>query len=140
MHKLILLLALFLSSLPNLQAQNQENRLLIEEYLQQSEKQKKAGITIMAVGAATAGLGLLLAATSNDWGNASFGGGIILFVGGSAAVIIGVPIIISSASKARKAAQLSIGTNSARVIHQHGTYSTFYPALNISFPINSTRR
>lgn len=140
MYKLGIMLAFFLLASPKLFAQNQDNKLLIEEYLRQSEKQKKAGITMIAVGASAALIGTLLAASSDDWDDFSFGGGVILFTGGSAAAILGVPLIISSASKARKAAQLSLGANSARVIFPNGASRKIYPAIQLSIPINSSNR
>lgn len=140
MRKFLLLSALLFLALPEIKAQTQDNKLLIEEYLQQSEKQKKAGWTLIGVGAGAAALGLVIAASSDDWSDASFGSGIILFFAGSATTIIGIPVLISSASKARKAAQLSIGANSARMINPNGTSLKIYPALNFSIPLNSTKR
>ncbi len=140
MTKTLIILILFILAAPKLIAQNLENKLLIEEYLRQSENQRKAGITMLAVGGSAATLGLLLAATSTDWDSAGFGGGIILFVAGSATAILSIPILVSSASKARKAAQLSVGTDSARVINSQGSTLKTYPTLNLSIPLNAIRR
>jgi hypothetical protein len=140
MKKLILILAFLLSPFPELFAQNQDNKLLIEEYLRQSENQRKAGIIMIGAGAGTAALGVLLAVFSNDWDSPAFGGGVILFVAGSASAIVGIPIIVSSASKARKAGQLSLVTDSARVINPNVSSFNIYPALKISVPLNSAKR
>ncbi|OOG78632.1 hypothetical protein [Algoriphagus sp. A40] len=140
MYKIFLILAFFLLASPKLFAQNQENKLLIEEYLRQSESRKKTGITMMVIGAGTAGLGLILAAASNDWYSTAFGGGVIAFGLGSTATIISIPIIISSASSARKAAQLSIGANSVQVIKPNGPSANVYPALNFSIPLNPSKQ
>lgn len=95
---------------------------------------------MMGAGAGAMALGLLIASSANDWDSPAFGGGFVLFFAGSASVIIGIPIIVSSASKARKAGQLSLGLNSARVIYQEGSFQTTYPALKFSVKLNSAKR
>jgi hypothetical protein len=141
MNKFILIITVFFLASPTLQAQSQDqtNRLLIEEYLQQSEKQKKIGLTMLAVGGGASLLGLVLAASSDDWDDVSFGGGIILMMAGATAMVVSVPILISSASKARQAAVLSVGTQTVRVINQK-PYSNTYPALSISLPLNHAKK
>lgn len=140
MSKFILLLALFLLAVPKLQAQNQDNRLLIEEYLRQSESRKKTGITMMTIGAGAVGLGLILAVSSTSWDDSSFEAGTLLTGLGLTLAIISVPILVGSASSARKAAQLSVGANTAQVIDPNGSLLRVYPALNLSIPLNSTKR
>ena len=138
MNKLLLILALLFLALQQVKAQGQDNTLLIEEYLRQSEKQKKTGITMLAVGGGAVVVGVLIAVTADGWDGV--GSGVIFSSVGIATALIGVPIIISSASKARKAAQLSLGANSARVINPNGSSITIYPALNLSIPLNSQNR
>jgi hypothetical protein len=140
MKQIIIILIFSCLILGTASAQNQENKLMIEEYLQQSEKQKKAGLIMIGAGAGTAGLGILLAANSNSFDSPAFGGGIILFLAGSASTVIGVPIIISSASKARKAAQLSIGAKTTQLFIPDNPSNQAYPTLNISIPLNSAKR
>ena len=140
MKKLISLIAFFLLASPILKAQNEDNKLLIEEYLRQSEKQKKTGWTLIGAGAGAAALGLVLAASSDDWSDSSFGSGIILFVVGSASTVLGIPVLISSASKARKAGRLSLGTQTVRApIFQNSSWK-IYPSLNFSVPLHSTKK
>lgn len=95
---------------------------------------------MMGAGAGTVALGTLIAILSNDWASTAFGGGVVLFFVGSASTIIGIPILVSSASKARKAGQLSLELNSARVIVPNGSAFPTYPALKVSLPLNSAKR
>jgi hypothetical protein len=140
MTKFILLLALFLIAVPQLQAQNQDNRQLIDEYLRQSESRKKTGITMLAIGGGAAGLGLILAFSSNSWYDSSFEAGALLSGVGLTLAIISVPVLVGSASSARKAAKLSVGADTAQVINPKGPSLQIYPALNLSIPLNSTNR
>ncbi len=140
MKKFVLIFVLLFSAFFELLAQNQETKFLIEEYIKQSEKQKKTAIIMMGAGAGAMALGALIANTANDLDSPAVGGGIVLFFAGSASVIIGIPIIVSSSAKARKAGQLSLGLNSARVINPEGSTKTTYPALKISVNLNSEKR
>lgn len=139
MAKFILVLAFFLLATQKLKAQNQDQRFLMEEYLIQSEKQKKTGITMIIAGLGTAGIGLLIAASS-DWDSSGFASGGILFLAGSASTILGVPIIVSSAATARKAARLSVQADSSRLIYSDGSSVGIYPTLNLTIPLNSRKR
>ncbi len=93
---------------------------------------------MIAGGAATA-VGVMLAWNST-WDSTEFGAGGLLMLAGSASVIIGIPIIVSSASKARKAATLSVSANSARMIRLNGSSLQLYPAMNLTIPLHSTKR
>ncbi|GAA0880300.1 hypothetical protein GCM10009119_32700 [Algoriphagus jejuensis] len=139
MNKLLITLAFLFLTLPEVKAQNQDNQLLIEENLRQSEKQKKTGITMMIAGGAATAVGMMLAWNS-AWDSAEFGAGGFLMLAGSASVIIGIPIIVSSANKARKAATLSLSANSARMIRPNGFSPQVYPALNLTIPLHSDNR
>ncbi|WP_187176176.1 hypothetical protein [Algoriphagus sp. AK58] len=134
---LLLLLFAWIGPIQSLVAQQDSNKFLIEEYLQQSEKQKKAGWTFIGVGAAATGLGSLLALTSDDWDSAGFGTGLVLFVGGGAMMVIGIPILISSSAKARKAGKLSLGVETVRTIQPNMNFSgKTVPTVTLSFPLN----
>ncbi|MEB2774907.1 hypothetical protein SYJ56_06295 [Algoriphagus sp. D3-2-R+10] len=139
MIKPVIVLALLIFTFSEIFAQNENQKSLIEEYLRQSENQKKTGIIMISAGAAAAALGLLIATSSNWYGYGLDTGGFV-FLAGSVSAIVGIPIIISSASKARKAGKLSLDLNTARVIHQRGTSNPTYPALKISIPLYSTSR
>jgi len=140
MTKFILLLALFLIAVPQLQAQNQDNRQLIDEYLRQSENRKKTGTTMLAIGGGAVGLGLILAFSSNSWYDSSFEAGTIITGLGLTLAVISVPVLVASASSARKAAQLSVGAKTAQMSNPNGPSLKVYPALNLSIPLNSTKR
>jgi hypothetical protein len=140
MKKLVLIFAILFSSFYELIAQNLDTKFLIEEYVKQSEKQKKAAIIMIGAGAGTAALGLLLAYSANNLSDPALGVAGALLLVGSASAIIGIPILVSSASKARKAGQLSLVLNSARVMNPEGSPQMIYPALKISVPLNSSKR
>lgn len=121
-------------------AQQNQKQILLEDLIQQSEKQKKTGLTVMAIGGGAVGLGLVLAASSSDWSDGSFAGGIILAGAGSLAVLVGVPILAGSASKARKAAQLSL--TAVRTLPSQQTFNgpNVIPSLTFSIPLSSRLR
>lgn len=121
-------------------AQQNQNQILLEELIQQSERQKKTGLTVMAIGGGAVGLGLVLAASSNDWSDGSFAGGIILAGAGSLAVLVGVPILAGSASKARKAAQLSLTAMRTSPEQRAFRAPSHIPSLTLSFPLSSRLR
>lgn len=139
MIKSFIFLALLVFTFSELFAQNENQKFLIEEYLSQSENQKKTGIIMMSTGAGAAALGLLIASSSN-WDQPGFEGGAILFLAGSVSVVIGIPVIISSASKARKAGKLSLDLNTARVFNPRESSNTTFPAVKLSFPFTLTSR
>ncbi len=137
MKKLTCLLSLMLILALNLNAQNQEREFLIKEYLQQSEKQKKTGITMLVVGSGIVALGIIIANSGEFSGSTNRLGHSLILVGIPVS-IIGIPIIISSASKARKAAQLSLGTQTVRMPILQETQK-IYPALTFSVQLNSSK-
>ncbi|MBN7817722.1 hypothetical protein [Algoriphagus pacificus] len=140
MKKLVLIFAILFSSFFELIAQTQDTKFLIEEYIKQSERQKKTATILMGAGGGAIALSFLLALTADDWNSPGFEGGVFLFFAGSATVLIGIPIIVSSAANARKAGRLSLELNSARVLNPENPPKTIYPALKISLPLNSSRR
>ena len=95
---------------------------------------------MMGVGGGAMTLSLLLAITANDWNSPGFEGGVVLFFAGTASVLVGIPILASSASNARKAGKLSLELNSARYIYPESPPQIVYPALKISVPLNSSKR
>ena len=122
-------------------AQQNSNKFLIEEYLQQSEKQKKTGWTMIGVGAAALGLGTVIAFASNDLESTGFATGGILFIAGGASTILGIPVLISSSAKARKAARLSLGTETVSQINSDMIFSgKSIPSLTLSIPLNSLKQ
>lgn len=135
MKKLILLLIYFLLATPVLKAQNQENKFLIEEYIQNSEKQKATGMTMICAGIVAFGVGILIA---NDaaWDDPAFGTGIYLALGGGASTLIGIPILISSGVKARKAAELSLQATRIQNPLILGHQSKVFPSIGISIPLS----
>ena len=140
MKKLILIFALLFSAFYELIAQNQDTKFLIEEYIQQSERQKKTAIIMMGAGVGATALGILLATTATSWDSPAFGGGGILALAGSASTVIGIAILVSSASNARKAGKLSLELSSTRVINSEVTPQMIYPSLKFSIPLNSSKR
>jgi hypothetical protein len=141
MKKLLLLFFIFNLLLPkSLFAQQEFNKLLIEEYIRQSETQKKTGLIMLGAGlvSTVAGTSMFLAA----WGGASAAvgtSGVILFTAGSLSTLISIPVIISSAAKGRKAAKMSLVSEKVTYFQNEVASSASYPALSFSFPIHSLK-
>jgi hypothetical protein len=136
---IVLLLALALGS-TSLLAQSDTQRQLAEDYLKQSEKQKKTGLIMLGsgIGATIVGTAMFGAA----WGGASeFVGvtGVTLMLAGTISTLVSIPVIVSSASKGKKAGKLSLGISSISSAHPSGIVSQNYPALNFSIPLNLHR-
>lgn len=136
MAKTLIILAFFFWATPQLLAQSQENKVVIEEYIRQSDNQKKAGITMVIVGSVSTVLGVLL--LNETWYNENSTGtslGFIMTLGGSASTLIGIPIVISSGVKARSAAELSL--QAVRIQSPIGPRRMIkaFPSLGISIPI-----
>jgi hypothetical protein len=127
---------IFMISL-NLHAQDNGREFLIKEYLKQSEKQKKTGITFLLVGSGMMAVGIIATGISINSSDSGDGIGPYLIFVGIPITLIGVPIIISSASKARKAAQLSLGTQTVRGFTLPQTQKV-YPALTFTINLNSS--
>ncbi len=141
MNKVILVIVAFLLFLPRTQAQqSQENKILIEEYLRQSEKQKKTGLIMLGAGAGSVLLGTVLFGTSwNSGSNLAGGAGIFLFTAGSISTLISIPILVSSASNGRKAAKLGIGTTQLTAPNSREGGQKTYPSWIISIPLTSQK-
>jgi len=138
MNRLILLVVLLCFSFGKLYAQDSNNKILIEEYIKQSEKQKKTGLIMLGAGVGATVLGIVMFGVAWSGGSEVAGlTGIGLFTAGAISTLASIPIIISSASIARKAATLSIQSRALPGIQPDGLSSVIYPALNLSIPINS---
>lgn len=138
MNRLILVIVLLCFSFGKLHAQDSTNKILIEEYIKQSENQKKTGLIMLGAGVGATALGTVMFALAWSGGSEVLGGsGVVLFTAGAISTLVSIPIIISSASKARKAANLSIQSRSLPGIQPNGISSVIYPALNLSIPLNS---
>lgn len=140
MQKFLTLLALFLVFSQNLKAQNAESKFLIEEYLRQSEKQKKTGLIMLGAGAGSVLLGTVLFGTAwNSGSNFAGGASAFFLVAGSISTLVSIPVLVSSASNGRKAAKLGIGTTQIAALgSMRGTQKT-YPTWIISIPLNSQK-
>lgn len=140
MAKIFLALSLFLIFLPRANAQSQENKILIEEYLRRSEQQKKTGLIMLGAGLGSVVVGTVLFGTGwSEGSEAAFGSGVILFSAGAISTIISIPILVSSASNGRKAAKLGIGTSQIPDVHPNGLSAMTYPALSFSLPLTSVK-
>lgn len=138
MKKLALFLALSISAFHHLHAQEQGNRLLIEEYILQSAKQKNIGLTMMIAGTAATGIGILMA-NNAYWDEAAFGAGILLTLGGGASTLIGIPVLISSGVKARRAAELSLQAVRVQDPTILGQKTKVFASVGISIPLNTKK-
>lgn len=141
MSKFFLVIAVFLLFLPRIQAQqSQENKILIEEYLRQSEKQRKTGLTMLGVGLGSVVLGTaLFGAAWNNGGNAAGAASVLFLAGGSISTLVSIPIIVSSASNGRKAAKLGVGTTQLTAPVSSGFSKKTYPTWSITIPLNSQK-
>lgn len=138
MNRFTLLFVLFCFSFGNLFAQAPNNKILIEEYIKQSENQKKTGLIMLGAGVGATLIGTVMFGSAWSTGSEVVGGsGVVLLTAGVISTLVSIPIIISSASKARKAAKLSIQSRSLPDIQPAGLSSVIYPALSLSIPINS---
>lgn len=141
MKKLLLLLVILTPLLTkSVFAQQEFNKLLVEEYVRQSQTQKKTGLIMLGAGIAStiAGTSMFIAA----WGGASAAvgtSGVILFTAGSLSTIFSIPVIISSAAKGRKAAKMSLVSEKVIYFQNQGALSASYPALNFSIPFHSLK-
>lgn len=138
MNRLVLLIVMLCLSFGNLYAQESSNKILIEEYIKQSENQKKTGLIMLGAGVGATALGTVMFGLAWSGGSEAAGWtGIVLFTAGAVSTLASIPIIISSASKARKAAKLSIQSRSLPGLQPNGISSVIYPAINLSIPFNS---
>jgi hypothetical protein len=140
MTKLFLILSFFLAFIFQSQAQSQERKILIEDYIQRSEKQKKTGLIMLGTGVGSVIIGTVLFGTGwSDGSDFAAGSGAILMAAGSITTLISIPILVSSASNGRKAAKLGIGTARLSEPIPNGFYQKSYPALHFSIPIHSQK-
>jgi uncharacterized membrane protein len=137
MAKFFLVLTLFFSFLSNVKAQNQESKILIEEYLKRSEQQKKTGLIMLGAGVGSVLIGTVLFGVGwSDGNNAAGVSGVLLASAGSISTLVSIPILVSSASNGRKAAKLSINTARLASPLPDSFPSKIYPALSFSIPLN----
>jgi hypothetical protein len=135
------LIVLLCLSFGNLYAQDSSNKILIEEYIKQSENQKKTGLIMLGAGLGATLIGTVMFGSAWSTGSEVVGvSGAILVTAGVISTLVSIPIIISSASKARKAGQLSLDLNTARVLTPGGNSPSIYPGLKLSVPLNSAKR
>ena len=138
MKKIILLLTLLISGFQYSQAQDQGNRLLIEEYVQQSENQKRTGLAMVIAGSAAMGIGYLIAINAS-LDDTDFATGSFLLLGGGASILIGIPILISSGVKARRSAELSLQATKIQNPLIPGSNSKVFPSIGISISPNTKK-
>ncbi len=139
MSKFFLVIVAFLLFLPRIQAQ--ENKILMEEYLRQSEKQKKTGLIMLGSGVGSVILGTILFGTAwNSGSNFAGGASAFFLVAGSISTLVSIPVLVSSASNGRKAAKLGIGTTRLATPSSSGLSQITYPTWSISIPLNSQKR
>jgi hypothetical protein len=136
---IILLLAFVLGSAP-LFAQSDTQRQLAEEYLKQSEKQKKTGLIMLGSGIGAGLLGTaMFGAGWNEGSGFVLGSGITLMLAGTVSTLVSIPVLVSSASKGKKAGKLSLGIASIATAQPHGFASQNYPSLHFSIPLHLHR-
>lgn len=140
MKYFLLTLLIGMITLKTANAQQDQKQFLLEELIKQSESRKKTGLTMMAVGSGAVGLGLVLVASSSDWFDGTFAGGIILAGAGSLAILAGIPVLAGSASKARQAAQLSLTAVRTLPPNQNLRGPNTIPSLTFSIPLSSSKR
>lgn len=118
-------------------AQQSSNQLLIQEYIKQSERQKKTGLIMLGTGLGSTIIGAVMFGAG--WGDGSdttaeIGAG--LMVAGVLASLISVPILVSSSATGRKAGKLSLGLGEVQAFHPFGYRANSYPAMSFSLPLN----
>ncbi len=72
------------------------------------------------------------------WGGGSeFVGatGVVLMTAGTISTLVSIPVIVSSASKGRKAGKLSLVAATAPLHRPPGNAAGYYPAVSFSFPL-----
>jgi hypothetical protein len=121
-------------------AQSSSERILVEEYVKQSEKQKKTGLIMLGSGIGATILGTAMFGAG--WGEESgflLASGATLMLAGSISTLVSIPIIVSSATKAKKAAKLSLGIAKISSALPTGVVTQNYPSIHFSMPINLYR-
>ena len=101
--------------------------------LEKSKSQKTAGWILLAGGAALGVTGAVVFANSDflseSDGNTDLGG--FMMLGGSVAMLVSIPMFISSANNARKAATLTIGTQKLLIPHADKTALQLQPTIGL---------
>lgn len=106
-----------------------------EDYLRKSDVQKKTGWTMLACGTTLIIVGALVGggSDSGEMGyGSSFDTGALLFGLGLATDLASIPVFISSASNARKAATISLKNQRLFFNSQHGYARNFNPAIRLT--------
>lgn len=111
----------------------------MEEYIRQSENQRKTGLILLGAGLGAVAIGSAIGATSWWDDESTFEAGLILFTAGSISTLVSIPVLISSASTGRKAGRLSLTASQVPGLQPGGFSSKAYPALSFSFPLNSKK-
>lgn len=141
MNKFLLLIVLLCFSFGKLYAQDSSNKILIEEYIKQSENQKKTGLIMLGAGLGATVIGTVMFGSAWSTGSEVVGvSGAILGTAGVISTLASIPIIVSSASKARKAGQLGLDLNTVRVLTPGGNSPSIYPGLKLSISLNTDKR
>lgn len=122
-------------------AQQDSNQFLIQEYVKQSERQKKTGLVMLGAGVGAVVLGTVLFAAAWDSGSGFAGGASVFFLtAGSISTLVSIPIIISSASNGRKAGRLSMGLGQTQALQAPRFSPNAYPTISFSLPLNAQKR
>ena len=126
-----ILLVLTIALATNLYSQSSTNNK--QMLLEKSKSQKTAGWILLAGGAALGVTGAVVFANSEflseSDGNTDLGG--FMMLGGSVAMLISIPMFISSANNARKAATLTIGTQKLLIPHAGKTALQLQPSIGL---------
>lgn len=117
------------------QACGQEQTFTKDYYLKKSENQGTAGKVLLIGGTAMAIAGILISdngESNDDLGyGPTFDAGAFLFIGGVAADLISIPLLISSGRNARKAASISFQNQRIQLPNQTSSCFTFQPTLTV---------
>jgi hypothetical protein len=117
-------------------------RILKEDYLQKSKRQKTTGLVLLGIGAAFTITGVVIINNNNDnvldpdqLAGAGAGAGVFLI--GAVSTIVSIPFLISSASNKKKAMKFSTGfkMEKLRTDKMQSPLPSYYPAVaaRISF-------
>lgn len=122
-------------------AQESTEKLLMQEYLKQSEKQKKTGLIMLGTGIGASLLGTVMigAAWGDSDSNFLGGTGVVLLTAGTISTLVSIPIIASSASKGKKAGKLSLTLVRGPQAFLPIPISGAFPAVSFSLPLTPNR-
>ncbi|MFC3414693.1 hypothetical protein [Algoriphagus hitonicola] len=115
----------------NLSAQEISKEEQIEHLSSKSLSQKKSGLTLLAFGGVSAGVGYLLL-TQSDLLSGEGAFGAALFLIGSTLTIVSIPILISSAVKSKKAANLKLDLQSFKSIQLLQKSNVHFPSVTFT--------